>query len=55
MTTRKHVFYGILRLGMKRIIATIFAAVFCHLFSCDSEATATYDTSQAATVQFSQP
>jgi hypothetical protein len=40
---------------MKRIIATLFAAVFCHLFSRDSEATATYDTSLAATIQFSQP
>jgi hypothetical protein len=44
-----------LRLGMKRIIAALFAAVFCHLFSCDSEATATYDTSLSATIQFSQP
>ena len=40
---------------MKRIIATLFAAVFCHLFSCDSEATAIYDTSLSATIQFSQP
>jgi len=40
---------------MKRIIATLFAAVFCHLFSRDSEATAIYDTSLSATIQFSQP
>ena len=47
--------YVNLRLGTKRIIAMLFATVFCHLFSCDSEATATYDTSVSATIQFSQP
>jgi hypothetical protein len=47
--------YVNLRLGIKRIIAMLFVAVFCHLFSCDSEATATYDTSVSATIQFSQP
>ena len=50
MTTR-----AAAQIGMKRIIATLFAAVFCHLFSRDSEATATYDIFLAATIQFSQP